>query len=93
MPTFIKLLVSLIEKSSTNLIHECPYLPTKEIGIKNFIVNSNLLPAVAFFGIKSGEYLATLTFVDKKKELVFKTKIFCLLEKEKYKRKINNNKN
>lgn len=88
MPPLAKLILSMIEKSSLNLIHDCPYLPVKQIGIKNFIVNSNLLPVVAFLGIKSGEFLATITILDKKKELVFMVKIFCILEKEKFKKKV-----
>ncbi|KAL7025791.1 hypothetical protein ACKWTF_013634 [Chironomus riparius] len=93
MPPIVKLILSLIEKSASNLIHECPYLPSKEVGIQNFIVNSNLLQVVVFLGIQSGEFLATITITDKKGDLVFKVKIFCVLEKEKFKKKTKINKN
>ena len=91
LPPFIKIAMSLVEKSSSNLIHECPYLPVKEIGIKNFIINSNLLPLVALLGIQKGDILMTATYTDEKGDLIFKVKIFCLLEKERIRKKSTNN--
>ncbi|KAL7025790.1 hypothetical protein ACKWTF_013633 [Chironomus riparius] len=92
LPPFMKVLMSLIEKSSINLSHECPYLPVKEIGVKNFIVNSNLLTLVAFLGIESGEFLVTMNIKDENGDFIFKFKVYFLLEKERYGKKSKLNK-
>ena len=86
LPPFYKLLVSLVEKSAINLIHECPYPPVKQIGIKNFIVNSNMLAFVTFLGIKNGHFLVTGTARDEKGDLYAKIKLYFVLEKERIKK-------
>lgn len=63
-------LFALIESSSKNLVHPCPYELTKRIGVESMRINPQT-PMLSFANFRKGDYGATFTARDKSDRMIF----------------------
>lgn len=82
----IKLVLPIIEKNSPGLLHKCPYLPEKNYGLHDFILDLNLISLITFTLVDRMDYRIFITYIYKKKVVATLTLYFKITSK-KYSRK------
>lgn len=70
LPIFLNLVFEILKKFSSDLIRDCPYMPTKRFGIENFPVDTlNVL--LSTFNFQVGNYMAVTRISDRKNKTIF----------------------
>ena len=70
IPPLANILLELIKSYSHDLFHECPYPPTKRMGVENFPVDS-LSVFLSAFNHQRGDYKTIAQVNDKNRKLIF----------------------
>jgi hypothetical protein len=90
LPPFVAAVFAIIEKNSKNLIHQCPYIPAKKIGVQNFILEYTS-PILTVVNFQRGDYKALFFMRDKKNNLIFYFHSFISINQKKAQRVVKNN--
>lgn len=69
LPPYVHIIFALYKQYSKNLIHECPYSPTKRLGIESFPLNSHSA-VMTVVNFQRGDYKSVLEMRDKKGRLI-----------------------
>ena len=67
---FVQLILNTFKKYSNNLIHRCPYVPQKRIGLEKWPFDANV-PIMALIQHQKGDYKITFDCRDKQGKLIF----------------------
>ncbi|KAL7023376.1 hypothetical protein ACKWTF_012575 [Chironomus riparius] len=86
---FIKAMFSFVNTIEKDLFHECPYLPTKKIGVENLPFDG-LVPLLSIANFQRGDYKMWVTVRDRNDKLINFINILMAVSPEKNK-KINKN--
>ena len=85
----VRIVIEFSKKYSNGLVHACPYVPQKKIGVENFpaeeLLNKALKVFADTFKVKRGEYIATYTSRDRKGNVTFYFKSFVTVSQKKVK--------
>lgn len=84
---FMTYVLSLIDKGSPGFLHDCPYVPADQVGVKNFVIDQDLYPLIGSAGFNDAEIIFELNFIDKNEYVGFWTKIYIKIQGIKIKKK------
>lgn len=86
-PQIIRLAIEFTKKFTNDLIHACPYLPRKKLGVENFPTNELSNKALNVFSdrinIERGDYNAAFNVKDRKGKTLFYFKCLVTIAQKK----------
>lgn len=74
--SLLSYILLLVQKRNPNIFHECPYEPTKDLGLVDFELDSDLVPLIGSAGFGEGEICFYLRFVDNNGYVAFWSKVY-----------------
>lgn len=84
LPPLFKVMFDIFKKYSNNLVHPCPYVPAKKIGVIAMPFDGND-PTLALANFLPGDYKGSFICKDQKGKLIFFIDIYISMSTKKFK--------